>query len=112
MFVEKLVEELNDLKLVQTELFEEIEYQFPNKTFDKYFESKGYEIFETGQNIEKHRWYETDLCIMKFDTGEMIGFYGITQLYSENSDYIDCYYPLKFFPVETEEVMTTKYVRV
>lgn len=99
----KLIEKLNNLKISQTSY--EWQEDIPEDILKEYFEGKFEEVVEN-IDVDKHRWYETSITVLEFIDGFM-GVRTVTDLFSENMDYSDCYYELKFF--EMEEFTTTSY---
>lgn len=63
-------------------------------------------IVATDLFVDKHRWYETSLTVIKmFD--RFLGIRHVSNVFSESMEYSDCYVNLKFF--EMKEVIKTTY---
>lgn len=97
----ELVEYLNNLKILQTSSWDE---NIPEEIWDNYFENSITVASEL--DIDKHRWYELSTEVIKINDG-FIGVRSITNMYSEQSSYIDMYYTLEFF--EMEEIPSVTY---
>ena len=66
------------------------------------------EIIESGIKVNKHRYYETSISILKLDDG-LIGIRVPSSLFSEQMDWTDAYESPIFYEVEPKEVVTTIY---
>ena len=79
----------------------------PEDIWQKYLENGNYEKVAFGLEREQHRHYEASITVIKiFD--RYLGIKHITTLYSEMSDYIDCYHFLEFMEMEEITVKTYK----
>jgi hypothetical protein len=67
------------------------------------------EVVASGLYVDKHRWYEISTSVYKCEDG-FVGVSGVSQLYSESSDYEDCYY--ECIAEEFEPKQITTYVPV
>lgn len=99
----ELIKHLNELKIVSTTEWEE---NIPDDIWDKYFNGT-YHVVESNLNIDKHRWYETSIEVIRMDDDTLMGIESITDQYNEMSEYEDHYYTLKFY--EMEEIPSFTY---
>lgn len=77
----------------------------PNDIWVKYFESNGYIVVKTGLEVDKHRWYETSVTVVKVLYG-FLGIKHISGLFSEGSDYSDCDFTMQFFEMEEYTIIS------
>ena len=66
------------------------------------------EIIEIGIEVEKHRYYETSISVLKLEDG-LIGIRTLSDLFSEQMNWTDTYESPRFHEVESKEVVTTIY---
>jgi len=98
--MEEIIKELNNLKILQKsgEWVEDL----PEELYEKYFKRN---CIDEEIDIEKHRWYETSISV--YDTSKgLIGVRHASQLYSESSMWEDLGYTIKFFEMESFEIIT------
>lgn len=100
--MKEIVKELNDLKLIQSEM-DWIE-GIPEELYNRYFENA--KCVDEGLDVDKHRWYETTISVYKLPEG-LIGVESVTDLFSESSSISDIFHTLRFF--EMEEVLIPSY---
>lgn len=100
----ELVEHLNNLKIIQTDSWDE---NISEELWDKYFKDK-YKTIDSGLFIDKHRWYETSIEVFKINEEGFIGVCSITDCFSEQMSIGDCSHRLKFY--EMEEIMQPTYI--
>lgn len=101
--MKELVQKLNDLKIIQTR--GEWSENIPREFYKEHLEDK-YEEVDWDLDVDKHRWYETSVTVLKFDEG-FIGVEFITDMFSEAQSWEDCYHTINFF--EMEEITITSY---
>lgn len=98
---------INEKKIVQTEIELQEDENFYN-LFDILVEN-GWEVLKEDQDVEKHRWYETSLIILRRED-EYIGIRKIQDIFSESMPVEDVYHTIE--AVEVEPVTTTVYKEV
>lgn len=91
-----IVEQLNARKILQTT---DIEEQLSILELD-------YPTIKDKLDVEKHRWYETSITVLKVGE-ELLGVRAVSDVFSEQMNYEDCYHTLTF--MEMEEIQTTTY---
>ena len=99
--IEDLVEQLNELKIIQNNCWEEC---IPEEIFEKHFlgyKEKG--IIDRDEN----RWYELGLLVVSINNS-LIGINCITKMYSESCSYEDMCHTLEFFELEEIKVVSYK----
>ena len=94
MKVAEVIEKVNNTKYWSLYSFEE----------DFYLEMVAHGLY-----VDKHRLYEISASVYKCDDG-FVGVSGVSQLYSESSDYEDCY--CECFAEEFEPRQIITYVPV
>ncbi|HMT02307.1 MAG TPA: hypothetical protein PKD00_03205 [Burkholderiales bacterium] len=99
----ELVDYLNGLKIKQTSSWDE---DIPEDVWNEYFEDK-LKVVESDLYVEKHRWYETSVEIIKINDG-FIGIESVTDTFSEQQEIRDCYHTLEFFEMEPVQTITYK----
>jgi hypothetical protein len=100
----KLLTKLNDSKITQVTM--DWEESIPENIWVDYFEDGGYIGVQEGLNVDKHRWYETSITVIKiFD--KFLGIRHVSDVFSEQMDCEDIFWKLCFF--EMEEVKTITY---
>lgn len=98
----ELVQYLNSLNISQTSSWDE---DIPEDIYQEYFQDK-YETVESGLEVNKHRWYETSIEVIKINDG-FIGINSVTDTFSEQSSILDMFFTLQFF--EMKEVLVKSY---
>ena len=100
---DELLEKLNQLQITQKsgDWAEDI----PEDIWKQYFQGN-FEQVKHGLAIDTHRWYETSISVIKI-YGRFLGIRYITNMFSEQQDYEDCFVHLKF--TEMKEVPTVTY---
>ena len=101
--MKELIEKLNNLQIHQTK--SEWEDDIPEDIWNEHLEGK-YTTVEYELDVDKHRHYEIATDVLEFENF-ILGVRYISNLYSEESDYGDCYHHLQFF--EMEEFATIAY---
>jgi len=103
---DELLEKLNGLNIIQFS-FDWAE-DIPEELWEEYFENK-YECVVTGLEVDKHRWYETSVTVIKIN-GRFMGIRSITDVFSEQMMCSDCYETIQFF--EMKEISTITYQKI
>ena len=101
---EQLLKDLNDLKIMQTEM------EWTENLPDGFFAERiGENYKHIARNLEpdKHRWYETSVTVIEI-FGKFLGIRHISDLSSESSSVDDICRTLDFF--EMKPVQITTYV--
>lgn len=101
MTVEKLINSINELKLVQNKYWDEMDWPDEIQNI-----LDNCEVVEGGLDVDKHRWYELSTTVYKTKDDEIFGIQYITQLYSESSSYDDIYHYINAFPMGAIESVT------
>ena len=101
----ELLTKLNNLTIIQKN--SEWEENISEDIWQKYFKNENYKKIAFGLEREQHRHYETSITVIKI-FGRYLGIRHITNLYSETSDYVDCYHFLEFMEMEEISVKTYK----
>ena len=100
---EELLSKLKELDNVQTQ--SDWAEDIPEDIWNEYFEDN-FETVANNIDIDTHRWYEVSTTVLQiFD--RFLGVRHISNMFSESSDYEDCYVKLEFD--EMEAVQTTTY---
>jgi len=101
----ELVKELNELKILQKEgdWAENLPVGIWNEIDDKYKEV-AYKI-----DVDTHRHYETAITVIENKNG-FIGIEHITNMFSEQQYYEDCYHTMGFY--EMGIIQTTTYIKM
>ena len=102
----ELLTKLKELKIIQTsgDWEEDLPVDFWQKYFMGNFEEVAYNI-----EIETHRWYETSIAVIKI-YGHLLGIRYITNVFSESSNYEDCFCKITF--MEMKEVQVVSYLPI
>ena len=66
-----------------------------------------YKTITHNLDIDTHRWYETSISVIEIDN-TLIGVRYITNIFSESSDYEDCYVVLNFNEMEKVTIESYK----
>jgi len=90
---DKLLEKLNSKKILQNEC-DWLEC-LPEDIWIEYFEHNS-KLVGWNLEVEKYRHYETSIDVYDIDN-RYLGIKFISNLYSDNSTYEDCFYHLEFF---------------
>lgn len=101
MKLQELINKIKDAKVIQTEYPDE-------QSFGKEIDDRLNKLtnVESGLDVDKHRWYETSITVLKHEEG-FLGIRFITDQFSEQSSMEDHYWTLEAF--EMEEVKTVTY---
>lgn len=99
----EIVEYLNSLKILQISDWSE---SLPDNIYEEIFEGR-YEIMDSNLFVNKHRWYETSIEVIKNNNG-FIGIQSVTDCFSEQSSISDMFFTLKFY--EMEEILQPTYI--
>jgi len=99
--MKEIIEKLNNENIKQHSY--DWEEDLPEE-FLQYFENA--ECVDSELYVDKHRWYETSTSVYKIED-KFIGVDAVTDVFSEQMGYSDCYHTLYFF--EMEEFITTSY---
>jgi hypothetical protein len=98
--MKEIIEKLNNLNIIQKNY--EFEEDLPEEMLKYFTKSLASEL-----DIDKHRWYETSVSVWETNEG-LLGVRSITNLYSEQSDYEDISWKLRFFEMEPIQTITYK----
>ena len=93
---EELFSKLSKLKIVQ----EDGDWNecIPEDIWKEYFEDN-FKTVASNLLVDTHRWYETSIEVVKiFDN--FLGIRYVSNMYSENMGYEDCFYTVKFYRME------------
>lgn len=77
----------------------------PDDIWEEYF-NENFEEVKKGLDVDEHRWYETSITVIKI-FGRFLGIRHITNMYSAQQDFEDCYEKIKF--MEMKEVPSITY---
>ena len=99
----KLIERLNDLKILQDR--GDWAECLPEDIWETYFQGNFKELAHNLE-VDTHRWFETSTTVIEID-GVFMGINYITNMFSENQGYDDCFHHLEF--KEMEEFTTVSY---
>jgi hypothetical protein len=102
----ELLEQLQELKIVQTEM--DWAENLPQEIWDEHFKGNFKEITR-GLNVDQRRHYETSISVIEI-YGKILGIRHVINLYSESSSCEDCYVTIDFF--EMEEITIKSYIRI
>lgn len=104
-----LCENLNKLSIKQISTWEN---SIPQEVWETHFQDKdgkwNFETVSTNLDVDKHRWYETSITVIKINGG-YIGIRLVSNLFSEVDSISDIEWSLIF--MEMELVVTTTYIQ-
>jgi hypothetical protein len=103
---DELLAKLKELEIVQTQ--GDWQENIPEDIWEEYFKDN-FEEVKHGLEVDTHRWYETSITVIKI-FGRFLGIGYITNMFSEESSYEDCFVKLWF--CEMKEAQTTTYEQV
>lgn len=98
--MKELIEKLNNLNIIQKNY--DFEEDLPEEMSQYFTKPLVQEL-----DVDKHRWYETGISVWETKEG-LLGVRSVTNLYSEQSDYGDISWKLRFFEMEPIETITYK----
>jgi hypothetical protein len=102
--MEKLIKELNDLKILQNSV--DWAESLPTEIWEKYFKEK-YKELNSGLDVHKHRWYETSISVIEIDN-KILGIKHLSDSFSESQMIEDCFVHLEFFEMKVVTITTYK----
>lgn len=98
--MKEIIEKLNNLNIIQKNY--EFEEDIPQEMLEYFTKQVASEL-----DIDKHRWYETGVSVYQIKEG-LLGVRSVTNLYSEQNDYEDISWKLRFFEMEPIETIIYK----
>jgi len=101
---EELLKELKSLDIIQTS--GDWSECLPNEIWNKHFKGN-FKNVKRGIDIDTHRWYETSIEVINI-YDKLLGIKGITNIFSEGSDFESCYVKIEFFEMKEVQVVSYK----
>ena len=93
---DELVKKLNSFKLPQ--MYLSWDDNIPTKVWDDYFYNGEFSVIATEIDIEKHRWYETSMMVVKI-FNRYLGIRHVSKICSDSDNVSDTFYITKYFEV-------------
>ena len=103
---DELFEKLSNLDIIQTsgDWAENLPDDIWNEYVKNNFKEVAFNLY-----IDTHRWYEVSVTIIRI-YDELLGIEHITNLFSESSNYEDCYVKMKFYRMK--EIPSVSYEKM
>ena len=101
----ELLERLTSLDILQK--YGEWAENLTDDIWDEHFNGN-YKVRQSNLDISTHRWYETSVTVIEI-YGGLIGIRHITNLFSESSDYEDCYVKITFHKMKEVKITSYEY---
>jgi len=102
----ELLAKVKELEITQAQ--GDWEENIPNDIWEEYFKDN-YKEVKHNLAVDTHRWYETSIVVIEI-FGKFLGIRYITNMFSEEQSYEDCFVKLEFY--EMKEVQTVTYEKV
>lgn len=99
----ELIENINSLKLIQKECWEDVD--FPQEIQEVLDTCN---INKTDLDVDKHRWYETSVTVYELN-GEHFGIRYVTDTFSEQSSIEDMSWQICAIPMKA--IQSVKFVK-
>ncbi len=104
---DELLEKLNGLELIQKH--GGWEDNIPDDIWNEYFKDVNYTILAEKLHIDTHRWYETSVTVINI-YDRYLGIRHITNMFSEQQDWEDCYVQITFNEMKEVKTVTYEYL--